>query len=144
MLAPFPERQIGAMYAALHPAAHANANALLQVDSYGCQVNAVAADATAVPQRSSIMKLQYQTYWQSPADDDANLDWIRCFYEAMYGPAGPVSDDVTDGCYVNYPDVDLADWQTLYYKSAYARLQQAKLRWDPHDVFNHRQSIELP
>ncbi|MDQ3850817.1 MAG: BBE domain-containing protein, partial [Actinomycetota bacterium] len=78
------------------------------------------------------------------ADDDANLDWIRGFYDAMYGPRGPVPDQRTDGCYVNYPDVDLVDWQHLYYKEDYAELQRAKARWDPRNVFHHRQSIELP
>ena len=52
---------------------HPNPQALLQVDSYGCQVNAVESAATAIPQRSSIMKLQYQTYWTDPADDAVNL-----------------------------------------------------------------------
>jgi hypothetical protein len=107
-------------------------------------VNAVDPAATAVPQRSSIMKLQYQTYWTDPAHDDANLGWIRDFYTAMYGPDGPVPDATMDGCYVNYPDVDLIDWRHLYYKDNYARLQHTKATWDPGNVFNHQQSIELP
>jgi FAD/FMN-containing dehydrogenase len=90
------------------------------------------------------MKLQYQTYWTDPAQDDDNLSWIRDFYTAMYGPDGPVPDAIMDGCYVNYPDVDLVDWQHLYYKDNYPRLQQAKQSWDPGNVFNHQQSIELP
>jgi hypothetical protein len=45
---------------------------------------------------------------------------------------------------VNYPDVDLPDWQDLYYKGNYAALQQVKQRWDPLDVFKHKQSIKLP
>ncbi|MDX6682663.1 MAG: hypothetical protein QOG94_2702 [Solirubrobacteraceae bacterium] len=141
---PFPDKQIAAMWRALKNPENANKQALLQVDSYGCQINAVASDETAVPQRSSIMKLQYQTYWTDPTQDAPNLDWIRGFYEDMYGPAGPRPDGVMDGCYVNYPDVDLVDWQELYYQDAYAKLQAVKARWDPGDVFNHRQSIELP
>lgn len=144
MKKPFPDAQIEAIWAALRPSANPNSQALLQVDSYGCQVNAVPSADTPVPQRSSIMKLQYQTYWTSPGDDAANLDWIRGFYAAMYGRAGPVPDGTMDGCYVNYPDVDLPDWQHLYYQDAYPELQRAKARWDPGDVFNHRQSIELP
>jgi hypothetical protein len=90
------------------------------------------------------MKLQYMTHWTDSAQDDANLNWIHDFYTAMYGLAGPVPDGTMDGCYVNYPDVDLVDWQHLYYKDNYARLQQAKGIWDPGNVFNHRQSIEPP
>jgi len=122
----------------------ANPQALLQVDSYGCQVNAVPSEATAVPQRSSILKLQYQTYWTEPAEDSFNLAWIRDFYREMYGPRGPWPDEIFDGCYVNYPDDDLVDWQYLYYKNGYTRLQRVKKEWDPLNIFHHTQSIELP
>jgi FAD/FMN-containing dehydrogenase len=144
MLQPFPDEQIDVIYEHLVNPSNPNTSALLQVDGYGGQVNAVDPAATAVAQRSSIMKLQYQTYWTDPAQDEANLEWIRGFYTAMYGDAGPVPDGVMDGCYVNYPDADLQNWQQLYYKDGYARLQQVKARWDPLNVFNHRQSIELP
>lgn len=144
MRKPFPGDQIDVMWEYLANPGNPNPQALVQVDSYGCQVNAVAPAATAVAQRSSIMKLQYQTYWTESADDAVNLEWIRSFYNAMYGDQGPMPDDVMDGCYVNYPDVDLQDWQTLYYKENYARLQRVKARWDPLNIFNHRQSIKLP
>src|SRR5260370_33972519 len=103
-----------------------NPTALLQVDSSGSKVTAIAPDATAVPQRSSILKLQYQIYWTDLAQDAANLGWIRGFYDEMYGPAGPWPDDTFDGCYVNYPDADLVDWQDLYYKENFKRLQRIK------------------
>jgi len=122
----------------------ANSQALLQVDSYGCQVNAVAPDATAVPQRSSILKLQYQTYWTEPAQDQVNLNWINDFYQEMYGDRGPWPDETFDGCYVNYCDSDLRDWRYLYYKENYRRLQKVKGEWDRLNVFHHGQSIELP
>jgi FAD/FMN-containing dehydrogenase len=140
---PFPKDQIATMWRCLTDGLN-NSQALVQVDSYGGAVNALASDATAIPQRSSIMKLQYQAYWTDPADAEANLAWINRFYEAMYGRAGPVPDGVMDGCYVNYPDVDLIDWQRLYYQGNYPRLQQVKAAWDPHDVFRHAQSVKLP
>jgi hypothetical protein len=144
MTKPFPDAQIATMWEWLHDNPGPGASALLQVDSYGCQVNAVAADATAVAQRSSILKLQYQDYWTDPSQDSANLAWIRGFYEAMYGLRGPVPDGTMDGCFVNYCDVDLTDWQLLYYGDNYARLRKAKALWDPTNAFRHRQSIELP
>jgi hypothetical protein len=143
MKKPFPKRQIEAMWDHL-TTSYPNTQALLQVDSYGGMINSVKPDATAVPQRSSIMKLQYQTYWVHEEDTEANLRWIDDFYVAMYGDAGPRPDDTMDGCYVNYPDVDLPDWEHLYYLGNYARLQRVKARWDPHDVFHHAQSVRLP
>jgi FAD/FMN-containing dehydrogenase len=141
----FPPHQINTLWKYLHDKKFYNTLALVQIDSYGCQINAVPSAATAIPQRSSIMKLQYQTYWIDKADDQKNLDWINGFYNEMYGPNGPVPDSVMDGCYVNYPDVDLKNWQLLYYGEAgYRRLQQVKARWDPLNVFHHKQSIELP
>ncbi|MDQ2874104.1 MAG: FAD-binding oxidoreductase [Actinomycetota bacterium] len=144
MKAAFPEDQITAIYYALTDPGFVNPQALIQVDSYGCQVNAVAPDATAVAQRSSVMKLQYQTYWTLPAQDKDNLDWINSHYARVYAATGgvPVSNDVTDGCFINYCDVDLPpSWPTLYYKSGYPALQAVKARWDPRNVFNHAQSI---
>jgi FAD/FMN-containing dehydrogenase len=144
MIAPFPEGQIQAIYSALTDTHFANPQAEVQIDSYGGQVNAVAPQATAAAQRSSIMKLQYHTSWAQPQDDDANLNWIRSFYTSVYSDTGgvPASNQITDGCYINYPDVDLpATWPTLYYKNGYPALQAVKAQWDPLNVFNHTQSI---
>ena len=67
---------------------------------------------------------------------------MRDLYTAMYGLNGPMPDGTMDGCYINYPDSDLKNWQFLYYKESYARLQCAKAWADPHNIFYHRQSIE--
>jgi hypothetical protein len=91
MTKPFPDDQIDAIWANLKYPSFVNSQALLQVDSYGGQVNAVLPGATAVAQRSSILKLQYQTYWTEPDQDDANLRWIASFYEAVYAQTGPNS-----------------------------------------------------
>jgi aclacinomycin oxidase len=58
-----------------------------------------------------------------------------------------------DGALINHPDADMADpawnasgvpWHALYYKDNYPRLQLAKARWDPRNVFHHALSIRLP
>jgi FAD binding domain/Berberine and berberine like len=145
--------QIAATYKWLTTTEYNNPDALVQIDSYGCRVNAVAPGDTAVPQRDSVLKLQYQVFWENPADDAQHLRWIRGLYSAVYASTGgvPVPNAVTDGCYVNYPDVDLSDpafnrsgvpWSTLYYKENYARLRRVKAKYDPLDLFRHRQSIE--
>jgi len=69
---------------------------------------------------------------------------VNGFYREMYGPRGPWPDATMDGCYVNYCDSDLEDWQYLYYKDNYPRLRRVKQQWDPRNIFHHGQSIELP
>jgi FAD/FMN-containing dehydrogenase len=149
----FPDDQIEAIYS--HMTGSDVRGPLLQVDSYGGRINAIEAGQTAVAQRDSVLKLQYQSYWSDPAEDADRIGWLREFYRDVYSGTGgvPAPGDVTDGCYVNYPDTDISDpawntsgvpWHDLYYKDGYARLQQVKGRWDPNDVFRHAQSVRLP
>jgi hypothetical protein len=132
-------------------------SSLLQIDSYGGAINTVDPAATAVAQRSSIFKLQYQTYWQDPEDGpsdngDGHLSWIRDFYSEMYADFGGIPDPArdpsnnVDECYINMPDADLNEFGLatalrLYYGRNLGRLIQTKQRWDPSNLFHHAQSI---
>ncbi|RMI38647.1 FAD-binding oxidoreductase [Streptomyces triticirhizae] len=150
-----PAEQVAATYRHLTDAEFTNPNAMLCVYSYGARVNEVAADATATSQRASVLKLLYQSFWHDPAEDEANIGWLRAFYADVYAATGgvPAPDDLHEGCYINYPDADLSDdalntsptpWHELYFQQNYSRLQQVKADWDPGDVFRHRQSVRLP
>ncbi|GAB3476794.1 FAD-binding oxidoreductase [Nocardiopsis coralliicola] len=162
---PFTDAQISAMWDYLGtkhfpPKDYTNAEARIQIDSYGSAINTPQRQhpATAIPQRDSIMKMQYQVYW-APGDKDEqkHIDWIQQTYAATFAGTGgvPKTHDGkgthnTDGCYINYPDGDLPEkqtatgpepWPSLYYKQAYPLLQDAKDEWDPHNVFRHSQSV---
>lgn len=138
----FPAEQIDTIWNMLNSDQYYNPYASLQISSYGGQINAVSDDSTAAAHRHSIMKLQYQTYWFEPVQDEYHMGFMRNFYDAMYGMAGPISDGVMDGCYVNYPDRDLADnWPALYYKDNYAKLQRIKTMLDPSNQLHHDQSV---
>ncbi|WBP91540.1 FAD-dependent oxidoreductase [Kitasatospora cathayae] len=150
-----PEQQISTIYRHLTRTDFANPNAMVLFSSYGAAVNSVPRDATAQVHRDSAFKLLYQTYWHPAEEDDANIGWLRDLYEDVYADTGgvPVSDRNTDGCYVNYPDIDLNDpkhnrsglpYTTLYYGENYPRLQRVKAAWDPTDFFRHDQSVKLP
>ena len=163
----FPHDQIKTVYhyLTLHPTEIDGepidmSQSLLQVDTYGGAINMVAPQATAVWQRSSLFKLQYQTYWQdvdngpSP-NGDVHVQWMKEFYQAMYAAYGGVPDpsrDPTnnvDGCYINYPDTELNEHGgrigalSLYYGGNLPRLMRAKQEWDPLDYFQNDQSIPL-
>lgn len=176
----FPPDQVEAIYNYLHTTPNGPDNqplnmsqCLLQVDSYGGAINRVSPTATAVPQRSSIMKLQYQAYWnnaarpghanESPYREMAQgyLDWINQFYANVYAATGGTPDPAkdpsgtVDGCYYNYPDnvlgthadkkIDQAMW--LYFLDNFRNnrrnLVDIKRYWDPENYFHHPQSIPL-
>ncbi|MCQ4079754.1 FAD-binding protein [Streptomyces sp. RB6PN25] len=149
----FSDHQVSAMYRHMSDPSFENPNTMIVLFSFGGQVNAAADDATANSQRESVFKMCFQTFWPDEAGDDANLGWARSIYEDFFSTTGgvPVPNDATDGCYINYPDKDVADphynksgvpWSTLYYKGNYARLQQVKRQWDPGNFFRHSLSIE--
>lgn len=153
-----PEDQVTSIYTALtqNNTGVDLSNCLLQLDTYGGEINAKTSTETAVTQRDSILKLQYQAYWQFDVDNNDSqnqaieteyLDWIRSFYQSVYSAYTnnePLPDEIVDGCYINYCDTDLVNRQYLYYKENYAKLQAVKLLWDPNNHFNFSQSIQLP
>ena len=48
---------------------------------------------------------------------------------------------MSGGAYVNYCDVELANYQDAYWGSNLARLKQIKAAVDPDNVFHHPQSV---
>jgi len=150
-----PDSHIEAFYHHLTRQDVGNPTASVLLSSYGGKINAVGPHDTAVSHRAAAYKAAWMIWWTDPADEAGCLRWIREFYRDVYRDTGgvPVPNEVTDGAYVNYPDIDLDDpaWNTsgvpsstLYYKDNYPRLQEVKKRWDPRDVFHHSQSVRRP
>ena len=148
----FTDRQIETAHQYLTRTDYDVAGGMLGLATYGGQVNTVASDATASPQRDSILTTSCSAGWGSPNDELSTIAWVRAFYRDMFADTGgvPVPGEVCDGAMINHPDVDLADpewntsgvpWHTLYFKSNYAALQRVKRRWDPRNVFHHALSI---
>ena len=51
---------------------------VVEIDSYGGAINRKEMlEETVAFQRSSIMKLQFQTYWANAAEDEGHITWIR-------------------------------------------------------------------
>lgn len=129
--------------------------AMLLIDSYGGAVNRKELiEETAVTQRSSILKLQFLSYWRDPAEDAGHMTWMKDFYTELYsGPDAdpshkgtPYANDHYEGCYINYPDKDMLEydyWPQLYYgdKGLYPFLQSVKRRYDPNNIFHHAMSV---
>ena len=127
---------------------------IIAVDSYGGAVNKPhLAGETSISQRSSVMKLQYQMYWQNADEDEARLKYFDEMYTDIYSAnvegkyAGtPFHNEFYEGCYINYPDVDMARnsfWPELYYGNGglYPFLQKVKKKYDPNNIFHHSMTV---
>ncbi|MDX3494264.1 FAD-binding protein [Streptomyces turgidiscabies] len=149
------DAQAASMYRHLTRTDHQNPASMVVLLSYGGKINTVASGDTAAAQRDSVFKGLFQSFWGDTEADDANISWVRDVYGEVFSATGgyPVPGAATDGCYINYPDADIADtrqnttgvpWYTLYYKGNYPRLQRIKAVYDPRNIFRHSQSIALP
>ncbi|MER5294948.1 FAD-binding protein [Streptomyces pharetrae] len=148
------DAQADILYTYLNSTGNRHDFANVTFQSYGGRINSVADGATAAPHRDSVIKAIYMNTWQDPDADPAAVDWLRRLYRDLFATTGGVpvpGRRDTDGCYINYPDIDMADprwntsqvpWHRLYYKDAYPRLQRIKAAWDPRDVFSHTLSVK--
>lgn len=153
----FSDAQVATLYKYMSGADFHNPDTMLVLFSFGGQVNATPQNATANAQRDAqrdaVFKMCFQTFWPDERDDAFYLGWARGIYEEFFAATGgvPVPGSSADGCYINYPDNDVADparnrsgvpWHELYYKDNYPHLQQVKRRWDPTNFFRHHMSIK--
>ncbi len=122
--------------------------------TWGGALNGVQATDTAIAQRDSSMLFGGGMYWANQVEDSARIDWMNEFYRELFAESGgvPAPNDRTDGCYMNWPDTDLANpavnksgvqWNTLYHKDNYTRLQSVKRKWDPHNIFRRQLGVSV-
>ncbi|MFC8845620.1 MULTISPECIES: FAD-binding oxidoreductase [unclassified Micromonospora] len=148
----FSDAQVATLYKHMTGDNFHNPDTMLVLFSFGGQVNGISRDATANVQRDSIFKMCFQTFWEDAKEDSFYVGWARAVYEEFFATTGgvPVPGREYDGCYINYPDNDVANsaynrsgvsWETLYYGTNYPRLQRVKRRYDPRDQFRHALSI---
>ncbi|MFI5528741.1 FAD-binding oxidoreductase [Kitasatospora sp. NPDC051853] len=149
----FTDANLAAFWQHMTRTDHSHPVSLVMITSFGGRTNTVDPAATATPQRDSVLKLHFVSFWTDPAQDAANTAWVRGLYQDVYAASGgvPALNAYTDGCFINYADADLADpalntsgiaWSELYFKSGYRRLQLAKAQYDPKNVFKHSLSIK--
>ena len=127
---------------------------VLAIDSYGGAINKPGrAGETAIAQRASVMKLQWQCYWREKEQDAGRLKFMDEFYTAVYTgdhvetrhqgtPWGPGY----EGCYMNYPDADMLRyifWPQLYFGRGdlYSFLTGVKAKYDPNNIFHNAMSV---
>ncbi|MDX1479378.1 MAG: FAD-binding oxidoreductase [Saprospiraceae bacterium] len=97
----------------------------------------VAMDATAYTQRDAEYVINVHGRWETPAGDEAGVNWARAFYRN----AAPFA---TGGVYVNFMPADEADRVAggAYKPEVLDRLRNLKTTWDPTNFFRLNQNIQ--
>jgi len=96
----------------------------------------VPSSDTAFGDRSSPYVINLLGNWSGPADDDANVAWVRKLFEDLR-PA------MTPGVYINFMSGDEDDRVTEAYRDHWDRLISIKSRYDPGNFFQLNQNIPV-
>jgi hypothetical protein len=94
----------------------------------------VAPEETAFGDRSSPFVLNLLGNWSDPADDDANISWIRRLFVRLRPAMVP-------GVYVNFMSGDEDDRVPEAYRERWERLRAIKTIYDPGNFFRLNQNI---
>lgn len=111
-------------------------NTLSSIWNFGGATARVEATETAFGDRSMPYMLSIDSIWSAAADDTANIDWTRDFWERMAPHAAE------GRIYLNFPGLgEDADLTRRAFGANYARLVAIKRRYDPDNVFRFNQNI---
>jgi FAD/FMN-containing dehydrogenase len=110
---------------------------IYQVNTLGGKINDPQFESySAYAHRALPFLSELQAYWENPAKQEplmATFEEIQTVFR----------NNGINAQYINYPDINFANWQTAYYGSNYVKLQEIKKKYDPENRIRHEQSINL-
>ena len=113
-------------------------NTLSSIWNFGGATADVAADATAFGDRSMPYMFSIDSVWSDAADDDANIDWTRSFWQRMraHSQHGRM--------YLNFPGQGEEGEKMLEdtFGANYPRLCEIKRNYDPDNRFRFNQNLK--
>ena len=95
----------------------------------------VGPEETAFGHRDARYAMVIGAFWPDPADDDADVAWVRDYYTAVHPYSG------TQGGYVNFMSADDAERAPENYGGTYERLRAVKAAYDPGNLFHLNQNV---
>lgn len=110
-------------------------NSTMHLYSINGAVHRVGPDETAFVNRDAKYAAVIAGMWPDPADNEANIRWVRDYYAAIHPHSG------IEGGYVNFMSGDDAGRAPENYGRNYERLRQVKTAYDPDNVFHLNQNI---
>jgi FAD/FMN-containing dehydrogenase len=109
---------------------------VFQINTLGGKINngARAKDSSYAHRNANYLG-EAQFYWDKPEQMKSSLESMERIQAALH------ANDVNQH-YVNYPDLNIENYESSYYGESYKRLQKVKQRFDPDNRFNYSQSIK--
>jgi FAD/FMN-containing dehydrogenase len=100
-------------------------------------VHRVGPEETAFGHRDKKFAASIAGMWPDPADNEANIAWVRDYYDAIHPHSG------SDGGYINFMSEDDGheDRVQANYGRNYERLTRVKAIYDPDNLFRLNQNI---
>ena len=95
----------------------------------------VGADETAFGHRDKSFCPVIVGIWDDPADNEANIAWVKDYYAAIHPHSG------SEGGYVNFMSSDDDHRAAANYGASYERLAAVKAVYDPDNLFHVNQNI---
>jgi Berberine and berberine like len=109
-------------------------NTQIELAYLGGAAGRVNASETAFGDRSAPFILNLLSDWKDPADDAANVSWVRNLFALLRPSMKP-------GVYVNFMSGDEQDRVPEAYQDRWQRLVGIKTRYDPSNFFRLNQNI---
>jgi len=95
----------------------------------------VGSEETAFAYRGATFAPVIVAAWQDPADDQARIQWVRDYYDAI----APHSES---GGYLGFTAEDDQDKVHANFAGNYTRLTEIKQAYDPDNLFHLNQNIK--
>ena len=95
----------------------------------------VGAAETAFGHRDKSFAPVIAGIWSDPADNEANIKWVKDYYAAIHPHSG------SDGGYINFMSGDDDHRAAANYGANYERLAAVKATYDPDNLFHVNQNI---
>src|SRR5215467_14778127 len=106
----------------------------IELNYLGGAAARVAPGETAFGDRSSPFVLNLLANWSDPADDAANIGWIRSLFARLRPKMAP-------GVHINFMSGDEDDRVSEAYRERWERLRAIKTIYDPQNFFRLNQNI---
>lgn len=109
---------------------------IFQINTLGGAINNSAlSESSSYPHRNANYLAEAQSYWDNPQHEKRCMDSMQTIQQSL-------EKNGIRKHYVNYPDINIKNYEDAYYGVSSERLKKLKKKLDPENRFTHAQVIK--